>query len=147
MELVNFEEYHEDFTWDFKLHFPIPTLNYILNRMGWDVSKGGNEVEARGYVLAIIREARNYAYAKTNIINSNRIKVEYMMAHNVNYIYEMLEYCMTFLQLAYTSGDLQKFYEVINAPRFNVPAINHAIGSLSFLKNYTTPFKVAYEGF
>ena len=147
MTLVDFKEYEQDFKWDDKMHFPIPTLNYILNRMGYDIANGRDEVEAWGYVLSAVREARNFAYAKSNLTNKMRMRVEYAMAHNIDYIYDMLEYVMSFLQLLQTSGDLQKFFEVINSKTFNVPSINFALGNLSFLKNTNLPYNVEYEGF
>ena len=39
MELVNFELYNEDFEWDYKLHFPLPTLEFIKKRTGEDMLK------------------------------------------------------------------------------------------------------------
>ena len=38
-EIVVFDNYSSgEFTWDYKLHFPIPTAEYILNRVGIDIN-------------------------------------------------------------------------------------------------------------
>lgn len=145
--LVNFEEYSKDFVWDYKLHFPVPTLEYIFNRMGWNLQKGRDTNEAKGYVLAIVREARNYLYDKTQMTNIDRMRIEYIIAHELEYIYDLLEYIMSFMQIAYTSGDLIKFYEVLNIRQFNIPAINYALGNLRFMKKYNVPIVVEYDGF
>jgi len=147
MGLVRFEEYEKDFIWDYKLHFPVPTIEYIYNRMGWNIKNGREYSEAKGYVLSIVREARNYLYEKTQMTSMDRMRIEYIIAHEIEYIYDILEYVMSFMQVAYTSGDMLKFYEVLNRKEFNIPAINYALGNLKFMKKYSVPVVVEYKGF
>lgn len=63
MELVNFELYNEDFEWDHKLHFPVPTLEFIKKRTGEDMLESfDTALQAKGSVISITRSAKNYLF-------------------------------------------------------------------------------------
>ena len=59
MELLNFEKYKSDFKWDQKLHFPVPTINYVMQRTGENLlSYYNTEVEANGALITLDDRAR-----------------------------------------------------------------------------------------
>lgn len=99
--IVNFTEYSNDFYWDFKLHFPIPTLNYILNRTGEDLlAKFETETEANGVVLKVSRTAKNYLFNS----RTDMLKWEYVIARDIDMIYEVLEYLLSFIDFSIIMG-------------------------------------------
>jgi len=99
--IVNFNEYSNDFYWDFKLHFPIPTLNYILNRTGEDLlAKFETETEANGVVLKVSRTAKNYLFNS----RTDMLKWEYAIARDIDMIYEVLEYLLSFIDFSIIMG-------------------------------------------
>lgn len=113
-KLVNFIEYNNDFEWDYRLHFPIPTLNYITSRTGEDLlNHFDTELEAKGSVVSITRSAKNLLFF-------NRLDMkawEYYMAHDVNLIYDVLEYVLEVINFAIISGDYLDFYKVMEGKR------------------------------
>ena len=64
MELVNFEQYSDDFKWDYKLHFPVPTEKYIQNRSGGLPQGLDTEVEKLGFILNVTRGHQETIYSK-----------------------------------------------------------------------------------
>lgn len=134
MELVDFEKYDEDFKWDMKLHFPIPTKTYILNRIGYDLSiKFNTDVEIQGFILSVARSARNYLYK--DAIEYRRKLYEYYIAHNIDVIYNVLEYLLEFFQIAIIGGELTRIYELLDKKdKSKIIAIDNAIQYLGLNK-------------
>ena len=65
MELVDFIKDSNDYTWDYKLHFPVPTLNYIEQRTGQSMLARFNSVQqAEGNLVALVRSAKNFLFKK-----------------------------------------------------------------------------------
>lgn len=131
MKLVDFSMFEVDFIWDYKLHFPIPTLQYIMNRSGIDIlSKHDTTIEAEGEVLSIVRTARNFMYREK--LNSEKRDIEYDMAHDIWLIYDVLEFVFEFIQLYYTSGEYDKLF-MESTKLHNIPAIMNAYNLLPFV--------------
>ena len=62
-EIINFDLYDNDFKWDYKLHFPIPTLDYIKRRTGDSLSNNFDTLlEAEGAVIAVVRSAKKLSF-------------------------------------------------------------------------------------
>lgn len=132
-EIVVFDNYSSEFTWDYKLHFPIPTAEYILNRVGIDINnRHDTTTEANGTILAIVRTARNYAYrgkTQLDILGTN-----YYLSHNIEMIYKALEYVMEFINIFYTSGS---YLDLLNVgQKVVIPAIDNALNDTNLLVNY-----------
>ena len=90
-ELIKFENYSQDFKWDHHLHFPVPTLNYILNRTGQDLLLlFDTQQEAKGSVNAVVRTAKNFLFKGRRDI----LQWEWHIAHDIDVLYEILEYIM-----------------------------------------------------
>lgn len=105
--IVNFNEYSNDFYWDFKLHFPIPTLNYILNRTGEDLlAKFETETEANAVVLKVSRTAKNYLFNS----RTDMLKWEYAIARDIDMIYEVLEYLLSFIDFSIIMGRYEDLF-------------------------------------
>lgn len=110
-ELVVFENYSQDFIWDKKLHFPIPTLNYVLNRTGQDLLLlFDTQEEAKGAVLAVVRTAKNFLFRGRRDI----LEWEWHIAHSIGLLYEVLEYLMEFINFAFISGNYDDFYKILD---------------------------------
>lgn len=122
MELVDFKEHEEDFIWDYKLHFPIPTLNYITIRTGEDLLKTfSTKLEAQGKVLALTRSAKQFLF-------STRVDErawEYYMAHDLDLIYEVLEYVLEFINFAFITGEYIDYFKMTTSIQRNV-GLNNA---------------------
>lgn len=132
--LVVFADYETEFIWDEKLHFPIPTANYILNRAGIDINGRHNTSdEANGTILAIVRTARNYAYRMKS--QRDMVGTDYYLAHDINAIYNVLEYIMEFVNIFYTSGSYLDLFNVGN--KVVIPAIDNALGQTGLVANYS----------
>lgn len=133
-EIVVFDNYSSEFRWDYKLHFPIPTANYILNRVGIDInSRHDTTDEANGTILAIVRTARNYAYRAKN--QADIIGTNYYLAHDIDMIYKALEYIMEFINIFYTSGS---YLDLLNVgQKVVIPAIDNALNDTNLLINYS----------
>ncbi len=110
MELVNFELYNEDFEWDYKLHFPVPTLEFIKKRTGEDMLESfDTALQAKGSVISITRSAKNYLFF-------NRVDMkawEYYISRDVDLIYDVLEYILEVINFAFISGDYIELYKVL----------------------------------
>lgn len=132
--VVEFEKYDVEFKWDKKLRFPIPTANYILNRVGIDInSRHTTSDEANGTILAIVRTAKNYAYK--NKTDKDQNGTDYYLAHDINAIYRTLEYIMEFVNIFYTSGS---YLDLLNVGgKVVIPAINNALNSTNLLVNFS----------
>lgn len=110
-ETIIFEDYNQDFNWDRRLHFPIPTLTYILNRTGQDLLLlFDTQEEAKGAVLAVVRTAKNFLFKGRRDI----LEWEWQIAHNIGLLYEILEYQMEFINFAFISGNYDDFYKVLD---------------------------------
>ncbi len=116
--IVNFYEYSNDFYWDFKLHFPIPTLNYILNRTGEDLlAKFETETEANAVVIKVVRTAKNYLFNS----RTDMLKWEYAIARDIDMIYEILEYLLAFIDFSIIMGRYDDLFISIEKGKiFNV---------------------------
>lgn len=110
MELVNFELYNEDFEWDYKLHFPVPTLEFIKKRTGEDMLESfDTALQAKGSVISITRSAKNYLFF-------NRVDMkawEYYISRDIDLIYDVLEYILEVINFAFISGDYIELYKVL----------------------------------
>lgn len=125
-KLVEFEKYNSDFNWDYKLHFPVPTLNYILRRTGQDVLRYfDSSPEAEGNIIAITRTSMNFLFA-------NRIDKQawiYSIAHDLDLIYQVLEYILEFINFAFVTGNYENIFNFQDTKRVS-PAIIDARASL-----------------
>lgn len=131
MELVNFEQYSDDFTWDYKLHFPVPTEKYIQNRSGGLPQGLDTEVEKLGFILNVTRASRNYLFKDT--MEYHKKLWEYQIAHDINTIYKVLEYVLSFFDTANMSGGLLRLYELIDKKgKMTIPVIDQALSQLGF---------------
>lgn len=130
MELVNFNLYKEDFTWDYTMHFPVPTISYVLRRTGINITdRYDTTEEAKGHLVAFTRVAKNYIF--NNVLIKDARITEYVIAHNKTFIYEALEFICEVIKTAFISGDFEKLYKAGDRiPR--IPALESAYNSLSF---------------
>lgn len=143
MELIQFELYNNDFTWDMVLHFPVPTLNYITRRTGQNLNDVyATEEEAKGAVIAAVRSAKTFLF-------NNRTDMkewEYLAAHDINTTYNVLEYILEFINFALITGDYIEYFKA-------TPTKNVSLGLEAAKKNLlggrlTLPFVVKYrEGY
>ncbi len=146
MELIKFENYINDFVWDFSIHFPVPTISYVLKRTGIDLMNRFDTSERiEGFLISISRTAKNYAF-RGKIFN-DRMNTEYLIAHNLEVLYETLEYICEFIQVAMTSGDYMRLFE-INDNKIKIPAIENAYNNLSYNRRihffYTPKYREGY---
>lgn len=129
-EVVKFEKKTADFIWDKQLHFPIPTANYVLNRVGIDVNERHDTMEeANGTLLAIARTAKNYAYRFKG--TQDRIGADIVIATDIDVIYQVLEFIMEFVAIYYTSGTYLDLFNL--GGKVSIPAIDNALRQLPIL--------------
>lgn len=108
MEIINFEEYKREFKWDTKLHFPVPTLNYVAQRTGEDLLKYyDTELSANGALVAATRSAKNYLFSK----RTDMLAWEYYAARDINLTYSILEFIMEFINYALLTGDYIDYFK------------------------------------
>lgn len=129
--IINFYDYSQDFIWDYKLHFPIPTRTYILNRTGEDMlSKFGTETEADAVILKMTRFAKNYLLP----IRNNMLKWEYKIARDIDLLYEVLEYVLGFIDYAIIMGRYDEMFNKIDKNE-RIPSLEIAKQNLSVSRN------------
>lgn len=129
--IIDFDNYSQDFIWDYKLHFPIPTLTYILNRTGEDIlSKYGTETEANSTILKITRFAKNYLLQTRD----NMLKWEYKIARDIDLLYEVLEYLLSFIDYAIIMGRYDELFNRIDKNEV-IPSLEIAKQNLSVSRN------------
>lgn len=145
MELIRFEDYVHDFIWDTKMHFPIPTIKYILSRTGINISdRYDTTVEADGFIVGVTRTAKNYIF-KDKLIQDIQ-NTEYLLAHNLNALYEALEFICEFTKTALVSGDYNKLFSPTER-KFTIPAIENAFNQLSFSRKIVIDVGEYYNGY
>lgn len=107
--LIDFELYSDDFEWDYKLHFPIPTLNYIKQRTGEDLTmKFDTELLAKGALITVIRTAKGYLFRD----RLDMYEWEWLIAHDIKLLYDVLEYLMSFVDFAFISGNYTELHNL-----------------------------------
>lgn len=143
MELINFELYNEDFVWDYRLHFPIPTINYVMRRTGTDLLRlFDTELVAEGNVISVTRTAKNFLF-------SNRVDMqawEYNIAHDKELLYDVLEYVLEFINFAFISGDYQELFNYVDDKKISLSlksAKNNLLGAKKVLRHDVK----LYEGY
>lgn len=92
LELKNPEELDGlDSTYDFKLHMPIPSLDFIRQETGEDlIILSGTESKAKAHVKNLTKLAMSYVLADK--IRNTRYKLEYLIAKNAEYRYAFLNF-------------------------------------------------------
>lgn len=143
MNLLNFIEYSEDFKWDYKLHFPVPTLKYIKDRTGNDLMlEFDTQEEAKGAVIAVTRSAKNFLFSGRR----DMLAWEYDIAHNKNLLYEVLEYVLEFINFAFLSGSYEDIFRLETKAKES-EALRNARANLVGAKKII-PFMIRYrEGY
>lgn len=143
MNIIDFSQHTNNFTWDYKLHFPVPTLNYIKARTGEDVAVLFDTAkEAEGRVLAVVRSAKNYLFEK-------RIDTkawEWHIAHNEKLLYEVLEYLLEVINFAFITGDYAELLRVLDGKETSV-ALDNARGAVLGARKtipYGAPIREGY---
>ena len=146
MELIDFKNYSGDFEWDYKLHFPIPTESYILNRTGEDLGElFDSSPRVKGFIVGVVRTARNYMF-KDKVYGQRQI-IEYLIAHNEEYLWAVMEYLVEFIQIAITSGEYDNLFMLQDNKR-SIKALENAYDMLPFVSNvYLTRPTKFYEGY
>lgn len=143
MTLIDFKLHEDDFVWDYELHFPIPTLNYIVRRTGNDLLKEFDTVdEAKGNVIAVVRSAKNYLF----LGRRDMLEWEWQIAHDIDLLKQVLEYLMEFLNFAFLAGDYADVFKVANGD-MKAPAIYSARNNLVRARKvmpYIRDFRVGY---
>lgn len=148
MKLIDFKEYSDTFEWDYILHFPIPTASYILNRTGIDVMalKNNLEQQAKGEILLFTRTAKNYIFRNKTV--SQRKKIEWLIAHDIETLMNVLEFVLEFIQIAYTSGEYDNIFKLQTNDKLFIPALEMAENNLGLQYNIIIPFVTKYyEGY
>lgn len=108
MEIINFIKYSDDFKWDYTLHFPVPTINYITKRTGHDLAADYDTIlEAEGAVVAATRSAKNYLFSG----RTDMLAWEYNLARNKKMIYDVLEFICEFINFALITGDYDEYFK------------------------------------
>lgn len=143
MELVNFELYNNDFEWDYNLHFPIPTINYIIRRTGTDLLRFfDTELEAKGNVISVVRTAKNFLF-------SNRLDMktwEYSIAHDKSLLYKVLEYVLEFINFAFITGDYEELFNFNDEKKLSI-SLKSAKNNLLGAKKVMLHNVKFYEGY
>lgn len=148
MKLVNFQDYSDTFEWDYVLHFPIPTANYVLNRTGIDIMslKNNLEQQAKGELLLLTRTARNYIFRNKSV--QQRRTIEWLIAHDIVTLMDVLEFVLEFIQIAYTSGEYDNIFKTQTNDKLFIPALEMAENNLGLQYNIILPFvSKYYEGY
>lgn len=142
-KLLEFDKYKKDFTWDKILHFPIPTLNYIMQRTGEDMLLNfDTELEAKGAVVSIVRTSKLFLF-------SNRVDMlewEYAIAHSEDILYQVLEYILEFINVAFVTGDYKQILEIRDNKDYSVALQNAKTNLLGARKvlPFVTKFREGY---
>lgn len=148
MKLIKFQDYSDTFEWDYVLHFPIPTANYVLNRTGIDIMslKNNLEQQAKGELLLLTRTARNYIFRNKSV--QQRKTIEWLIAHDIETLMNVLEFVLEFIQIAYTSGEYDNIFKLQTNDKLFIPALEMAENNLGLQYNIIIPFiNKYYEGY
>lgn len=145
MELVQFENYSNEFYWDKKMHFPIPTNKYILERTGIDLGdRYDTDEEAKGFVIGVSRTAKNYAFRYKD--KKDSMNTEYYIAHNLEVIYETLEYICEFIKIALVGGEYDRLFMMTNKNQ-TIIGLENAYNQLSYVYKIVLDGVSYYEGY
>lgn len=148
MKLIKFQDYSDTFEWDYVLHFPIPTVNYVLNRTGIDIMslKNNLEQQAKGELLLLTRTARNYIFRNKSV--QQRKTIEWLIAHDIETLMNVLEFVLEFIQISYTSGEYDNIFKLQTNDKLFIPALEMAENNLGLQYNIIIPFiNKYYEGY
>lgn len=148
MKLIKFQDYSDTFEWDYVLHFPIPTANYVLNRTGIDIMalKNNLEQQAKGELLLLTRTARNYIFRNKSV--QQRKTIEWLIAHDIETLMNVLEFVLEFIQISYTSGEYDNIFKLQTNDKLFIPALEMAENNLGLQYNIIIPFiNKYYEGY
>lgn len=148
MKLIKFQDYSDTFEWDYVLHFPIPTANYVLNRTGIDIMtlKNNLEQQAKGELLLLTRTARNYIFRNKSV--QQRKTIEWLIAHDIETLMNVLEFVLEFIQIAYTSGEYDNIFKLQTNDKLFIPSLEMAENNLGLQYNIIIPFiNKYYEGY
>ena len=117
MKLIDFKKFESDFKWDDTLHFPIPTINYIMKRTGKDMLRHfDTQLEAEGNIVTYVRTAKNYLFSN----RVDELEWEYIVAHNEKLLYQVLEFILEFINFALVTGDYTDIFKFKNDVETNI---------------------------
>lgn len=143
MELINFEEYKSEFKWDERIHFPVPTINYVVQRTGENLlSYYNTELEANGALIAATRSAKNYLFKD----RTDMLAWEYYAARDIKLTYSVLEFIMEFINYALLTGDYIDFFKTTNTLTDSLSIVS-AKQTLLGATKLLPPFAKVREGY
>lgn len=110
--VIEFDKYTEDFIWNYFFHTPVLTPKKVMNEIGVDVvSFFGSEAQAQRQLSSIAATAKNFIFGRLPI-RSKDVQ-EFILSRDIRVLYDYLQYQMTFVIAATTSGSIQHFYEAV----------------------------------
>lgn len=108
---VDFLAYSEYFLWDFRLHFPIPTIKEVQARTGIDMSiECGSEVIAKQILITIARGAKNQIFNR--VPYQEQVVALYLLSREKDFIDEVLEFEMECIHAGINTGSFLNIYKI-----------------------------------
>jgi len=109
LPIIDFNEYSTDFTWDNILHFPVPTIQYVNNRVGINmVEVTGSQQQASITLLSISRTVKGKLF---RFLDQNSIEYrEFILSRDKGMIYQALEITLEFVNALVNTGDYMDFF-------------------------------------
>ena len=132
-KILDFDNYSDDFIWNYDLHFPVPTVKYVVNNSGINVYNWHttNE-EAQGNLVALARATQNYIFRGK--LASDALGASYLIATNKDLLYKVLGIVLEFVVLYYSSGSFLDLYKQEKNINY-IPAVENAINGLAINAN------------
>lgn len=141
--LIDFKKYNNDFIWDMNLHFPVPTSNFVLRRTGVVLTRFfDTELEIQGNLVSLVRSAKNYLFYN----RTDKEAWEYLVAHDIELLYSVLEYIIEFINFALINGDYLDYFTMKNDKKVSL-AIKAAKSNLLGSKKVLLGNVKLYEGY
>lgn len=121
----------QDSFYDFKLHLPIPTIEFVLENAGFNmVEISGGELQAKNDIKFCTILASRIMYADK--LRETKQILEYLIATNQNYRLDFLIYVATFINDMIMNGLINKLSEISNVESF---AQNLSLSCYAMLKS------------
>lgn len=148
--VVDFDAYKDRFRWDFFFHVPVLTPKFVEEELGNDlVDLTGSEAQAQKMLNTIAKISKDFLFGK---MPERSINYQlYRMARSLDLINNYLEYEMSFVIAATTTGSVYQLYNLTNKEGTTIKIIENAAAQagVKFRASafQTIPANLLWEGY
>jgi hypothetical protein len=137
-----------DFTWNFGIHWPVMTVEYVENQTGVNITAGagGTNEKVEANLLKIARISRQYIMSRLPYDHTRRI-LEYRVAKDENIRREILLFQLEILQTWGGYNSLYRITDKYNQQSIGQAAIDFIEGTTVLIQYYTYALEdINYRG-